>query len=52
MAETVQHAPAVTSTEDGFLADHLRFWASATKFMTRVVLGIFVLLVLMWWLLV
>lgn len=49
LRKPAQMAP---STSDGFLADRLRFWTSATKFMTNVVIGIVVLLVLMWWFLV
>ncbi len=45
-------AMAAPSTEQGFLADRLSFWTSVTKFMTRVVIGLFVLLALMWWFLV
>ena len=49
MAETVQRAPAAPSTEEGFLADRLSFWASATKFMTRVIVALVILLVAMYW---
>ncbi len=52
MADITQRAPVSPSTEDGFLADRLSFWATATKFMTRVVVALFVLLALMWWFLV
>ena len=51
MADTIQPGPVSPSTEDGFLADRLSFWSSATKFMTRVVVGLVILLLLMWWLL-
>ena len=51
MAET-NRAPAAPSTADGFLADRLSFWTSATKFMTRAVIALAVLLVLLWWFLV
>jgi hypothetical protein len=51
MAEltTTQAAP---TTEEGFLADRLSFWHSATKFMTNVVIGLFLLLLFLWWWLV
>ncbi len=53
MADSVKRTAAVSpSIEDGFLSDRLSFWASATKFMTRVVVGLVVLLALMWWFLV
>ncbi len=52
MADTVQHAPVSPSTEDGFLADRLSFWAAVTKFSSRVVVALVVLLALMWWFLV
>ena len=44
--------PAAPTTSDGFLADRLSFWTSATKFMTNAVIALVVLLVLMWWFLV
>ena len=52
MADTAQQAPVTPSTEDGFLADRLSFWASVTKFSARVVAALAVLLGLMWWFLV
>ena len=52
MAEITRAAPAAPSTEEGFLADRLSFWTSATKFMTRVVIGLAVLLAALWWFLV
>ncbi len=51
MAE-IDRAPAAPSIADGFLADRLSFWTSATKFMTRVVIALVVLLVALWWFLV
>lgn len=48
----INSAPTAPSTADGFLADRLSFWASATKFMTRVVIALVVLLVALWWFLV
>ena len=44
--------PAAPSTAEGFLADRLSFWTSATKFMKNAVIALAVLLVLMWWFLV
>ena len=52
MADIAKQAPVSPSTEDGFLADRLSFWASATKFMTRTVIALVILLALMWWFLV
>ena len=52
MANTTNPAQVAPTTEDGFLADRLSFWASVTKFSTRVVIGLVVLLALMWWFLV
>ncbi len=52
MADSVQRTPAGPSTEDGFLADRLSFWATATKFATRFVIALVILLILMWWFLV
>ena len=52
MADTLQRGPVGPSTEDGFLADRLSFWATVTKFATRFVIGLVVLLLLMWWFLV
>ncbi len=52
MADTIQQRPAAPSTEDGFLADRLSFWATATRFATRFVVGLVILLVLMWYFLV
>ncbi len=48
MADIARQTPVSPSTEDGFLADRLSFWASVTKFMTRIVVGLVVLLGLMW----
>lgn len=47
-----QRGRAAPSTSDGFLADRLTFWNSATKFSTRVVVAIVVLLLALWWFLV
>ncbi len=44
--------PVAPTTSEGFLADRLSFWTSATKFMTNAVIALVVLLVLMWWFLV
>ncbi len=44
--------PAAPSTSEGFLADRLSFWTSATKFMTNAVIALVVLLILLWWFLV
>ena len=44
--------PAAPSTAEGFLADRLSFWTSATKFMKNVVIALVVLLALLWWFLV
>ncbi len=51
MAESYT-APTGPVTEDAFLADRQRFWASATKFGTNVAIGLVVLLILMWYFLV
>jgi hypothetical protein len=40
------------STAEGFLADRLAFWSAVTRFMTRTVIALFVLLLLLWWFLV
>jgi hypothetical protein len=40
------------TTAEGFLADRMSFWASATRFSTRVVVGLVILLLLLWWFLV
>ena len=45
-------APSAPSTSEGFLADRLSFWMSATKFMTNAVIALVVLLVMLWWFLV
>jgi len=52
MADQPLSAPKAPSVADGFLADRLSFWTAATKFMTKVIIGIFVLLMLLWWFLV
>ena len=53
MSDTPNHPPpAAPSTAEGFLADRLSFWTSATKFMTNAVIALVVLLVLLWWFLV
>jgi hypothetical protein len=52
MAETSVRGPASPSTAEGFLADRLSFWSAVTKFMTRVAIGLAVLLLLLWWFLV
>ncbi len=52
MANQGQGSAAGPSTAEGFLADRLAFWSSVTRFMTRVVIALFVLLVLLWWFLV
>jgi hypothetical protein len=52
MADIAHTIPAALTTEDGFLADRLRFWHSVTKFMTYVVVALVVALLLMWWWLV
>jgi hypothetical protein len=52
MADISQGTPSAPTTAEGFMADRLSFWASATKFMTNVAIAIVVLLVLLWWFLV
>ncbi len=52
MADTMHNAPTGPVTEEGFLADRIRFWDSVTKFMTRVGIALFVLLILLWYFLV
>lgn len=52
MANVSQNASSAPSTAEGFLADRLSFWTSVTKFMTRVVIALVVLMVLLWWFLV
>jgi hypothetical protein len=52
MAETVQGGATAPTTAEGFLADRLRFWHSATKFMTNVAVALVVLLLFLWWWLV
>jgi hypothetical protein len=52
MADNTQPAAAAPTTAEGFLADRLRFWTSATKFMTNVIIALAVLLALLWWFLV
>jgi len=52
MAETMHTSPTGPVTEEGFLADRIRFWDSVIKFMTRVGGGLIVLLVLLWYFLV
>ena len=52
MADNIQRGPAAPSTSEGFLADRLSFWATVTKFGTRVAIGLVVLLLLMWYFLV
>ena len=52
MADNIRRGPVAPSTSDGFLADRLSFWATVTKFGTRVAIGIGVLLLLMWYFLV
>ena len=44
--------PVAPTTSEGFLADRLSFWTSATRFMTNAVIALAVLLVLLWWFLV
>jgi hypothetical protein len=39
-------------TEEAFLADRQRFWASVTKFMTYVSVGLALLLIALWYFLV
>ncbi len=51
MAE-LQSAPTGPVTEDAFLADRQRFWASAVKFGTNVAVGLVVLMILLWYFLV
>jgi hypothetical protein len=52
MANTINTAPTGPVTEEAFLADRLRFWASVTKFMTYVAGGLVLLLIAMWYFLV
>ncbi len=52
MADLPRSTPAAPSTAEGFLADRMSFWASATRFSTRVVVALVVLLLLLWWFLV
>jgi hypothetical protein len=52
MANTINSVPTGPVTEDAFLADRQRFWASVTKFMTYVGVGLVILLILMWYFLV
>ncbi len=52
MAETKLRGAAAPSTAEGFLADRLSFWSAVTKFMTRIAIGLVVLLALLWWFLV
>ena len=49
MAQTTPQTPVSPSTEDGFLADRLSFWALVTKFMARTVVALVILLFLMWY---
>jgi hypothetical protein len=52
MADTTGTAPPPPTTTEGFLADRLHFWHSATKFMTNVIIALVVLLLFLWWWLV
>jgi hypothetical protein len=52
MADNTNLSPPAPTTADGFLADRLHFWQSATKFMTNVVIALVVLLLFLWWWLV
>ena len=52
MANTINSAPTGPVTEEAFLADRQRFWASVTKFMTYVAVALAVLLVALWYFLV
>jgi hypothetical protein len=52
MADHGQGGVAAPSTAEGFLADRLAFWSSVTRFMTRTVIALVVLMILLWWFLV
>ncbi len=52
MADNLQTTPGAPTTEEGFLADRIRFWTAATRFMTFVVIGLVALLLFLWWWLV
>ncbi len=52
MAQTMPTAPTGPVTEEAFLADRIRFWDTVIKFMTRVGIGLVVLLALLWYFLV
>jgi hypothetical protein len=52
MADVTRTAPGAPTTEEGFLADRMRFWSSATKFMTYVIAFLVCLLLFLWWWLV
>jgi fatty acid desaturase len=52
MADNIPTTPSAPTTAEGFLADRIRFWTSATKFMTYVVVGLIGLLLFLWWWLV
>jgi hypothetical protein len=52
MANTTSAVPTGPVTEEGFLADRMRFWAAVTKFMTYVAVGLVMLMLLLWYFLV
>jgi hypothetical protein len=52
MADVTQSAPSGPTTEEGFVADRLRFWNAATRFVTYVIAFLVVLLLVLWWWLV
>jgi hypothetical protein len=52
MADMLNTASTGPLTEEAFLADRQRFWASVTKFVTYVAGGLVLLLIALWYFLV
>ncbi len=52
MANVSQSSPDALTTEEGFLADRVKFWNAVTSFMAYVIVGLVLLLAFLWWWLV